>query len=56
VAEAPVKVASPQVTEPQDEPGADMPAPDDQDAEAAGLIGLDLVLRELGGEVIEDQP
>jgi DNA polymerase-3 subunit gamma/tau len=33
-------------------PDIDSPTPDDQDAEAAGLIGATLILQELGGEVI----
>jgi DNA polymerase-3 subunit gamma/tau len=45
--------ASPQPPAGEFDPRAgDSPAPDDQDAEAAGLIGASLILQELGGEVI----
>jgi hypothetical protein len=37
---------------PYDDP--DHPQEDDQDAEAAGLIGAPLILQELGGEVIAE--
>ena len=57
---APPEFAGPEFAEPYDEPGdmppgeshEDVPSPDDRAARNAELTGMDLIQRELGGQVI----